>query len=361
MEAPPGGGADGQRQPRADRRRTRRNGGAPRRGRGPRVVPLEVIGPGTAAMEAPPGGGADSRLVVLQDLGGGAAMEAPPGGGADQRVTVAACVKGFPPQWRRPPEGARTGSPRCCVGAATAGRNGGAPRRGRGLGALGPAGGELEPAAMEAPPGGGADAAGGGGAPVGGRAAAMEAPPGGGADRAAKTRERLARIAAMEAPPGGGADDLPRVPAHPEDGAAMEAPPGGGADVATFVSTAAHVNMPQWRRPPEGARTRSLRPCGRPPRGRNGGAPRRGRGPDARRAGRAPAPRRNGGAPRRGRGPLLVGPPVERQGDAAMEAPPGGGADSSVNVHGRPGWCWPQWRRPPEGARTRRRRRSGRR
>ena len=84
-------------------------------------------------------------------------MEAPPGGGADLEEPPADTGTRWSPQWRRPPEGART-------------------RRQTAAGAADPAG-----AAMEAPPGGGADD-GVGAAAGAGMPAAMEAPPGGGAD-----------------------------------------------------------------------------------------------------------------------------------------------------------------------------------
>ena len=114
----------------------------------------------------------------------------------------------------------------------------------------------------------------------------------------------------------------------------MEAPPGGGADDAPSGRAQRPVTLPQWRRPPEGARTSISAMRGEPRlTGRNGGAPRRGRGPGSgSTAGEAETLRRNGGAPRRGRGPE-----VERFGthgsvSAAMEAPPGGGADLMSRV-----------------------------
>ena len=135
--------------------------------------------------------------------------------------------------------------------------------------------------------------------------------------------------------------------------AAMEAPPGGGADRSSCWSSSAtwcrrnggtprrgcgpgaedrppkKTQTPQWRHPPEGVRTRSAT-------GHVSGS----------------CCRRNGGTPRRGCGPHRR---HDRRRDrvlAAMEAPPGGGADAMA-LFAPASWpSVPQWRHPPEGVRT---------
>ena len=209
------------------------------------------------------------------------------------------------PQWRRPPEGARTSRGSARAHRQAHRRNGGAPRRGRGRrGTPRPVAGELL-AAMEAPPGGGADPS-----------ARRSGWPGSPLRRNGGAPRR-----------GRGRDAVPRRRRY-RPCAAMEAPPGGGADSAANRPMSSEM-PPQWRRPPEGARTATSRSGGRSTR-----------------------TRRNGGAPRRGRGHHLRARGVRPGPAAAMEAPPGGGADQDLAKLDNDNRLGPQWRRPPEGART---------